>query len=130
MASETEPNDSWDRITSQLRAYRAAQEQAWGEIDNAALGRFIADDLSGEERQHIEQALHERPELRKLTDLVRDVLADFEPAVEHAPAPVIPVPAPRILPFPRTQPGPPSSGRWVRKRSGMLAAASLLLAPC
>jgi hypothetical protein len=133
MASETELNDCWDRVASQLRAYRQAQEQAWGEIDNATLGRFIADDLSREERQQIEQALDERPELRKLTDLVRDVLADFEPAVERAPAPSLPAlpsqagGAPRIIPFPPKQPGRPSVVRWVRQRSGMLAAACLLL---
>ena len=92
MPSEPHPPESWDRVASQLRAYRQAQEQTWGNIDNATLGRFIADDLSGAERQQIEQALDQRPELRKLTDLVRDVLADFEPAAEPAPAPLVPVP--------------------------------------
>src|SRR5690242_11795663 len=99
MASELPPNDPWDRVASELRAYRQAQQQAWGEIDNDTLCRFAAGDLSGYERRQVEQALAERPELRKLTDLVRDVLADFEPAAEPAPPP--PIPAPRILPFPK-----------------------------
>jgi hypothetical protein len=128
MASELPPNDNWDRVASELRAYRDAQQQAWGQIDNATLGRFIAGDLSSDEQRHIEQALQERPELRKLTDLVRDVLADFEPAAEPAKAPPIPAPAPRILPFPKPQPTRSSVVRWVTKRSGILAAACLLLA--
>jgi hypothetical protein len=128
MASEMPPNDPWDRVASELRAYREAQQQAWGEIDNATLGRYIAGDLGGEEIRQIEQALVERPELRKLTDLVRDVLADFEPAAEPTPAP--PIPAPRILPFPKPPPGRPSVVRWVGKRSAVLAAACLLLALC
>jgi hypothetical protein len=128
MASELPPNDPWDRVASELRAYRQAQQQAWGEIDNATLGRFIAGDLNSDERREIEQALNERPELRKLTDLVRDVLADFEPAAEPAKVPPVPIPAPRILPFPKPQPARPSIGHWVGRRSGMLAAACLLLA--
>ena len=128
MASELPPNDPWDKVASELRAYRQAQQQAWGEIDNATLGRFIAGDLSGDESQQIEQALAERPELRKLTDLVRDVLADFEPGTEPAPAP--PIPAPRILAFPKPRQPRPSVLRWVGKRSAVLAAACLLLALC
>ncbi len=130
MASESQPkpNDPWNQVASELRAYREAQQQAWGEVDNATLGRFIADDLNGDERRQIEQALQEHPELQKLTDLVRDVLADFEPAAERTPAPPIPAPTPRILPFPHKQPGRPSVVRWVKQRSGMFAAACLLLA--
>jgi HEAT repeats len=128
MASESQPNDRWDRVASQLRACREAQEQAWGGIDNATLGRFIADDLNSEERRQVEQAIDKRPELRRLTDLVRDVLADFDSPRANSPAPQQQPTRPRPLPFPKSQPERRPMVRWLQKRSGMLAAACLLLA--
>jgi len=128
MASEPQPNDRWERVASQLRACREAQEQAWGGIDNATLGRFIADDLNSEERRQVEQAIDERPELRRLTDLVRDVLADFDSPIANSPAPQLQPARPRTRPFPKSQPERRPIVRWLQKRSGMLAAACLLLA--
>src|ERR1700722_16008715 len=95
MAIEFDPTEKWGRVASELRAHKQTQQQAWGDIDNATLGRYLAGELSDDERLHIEHALTQLPELRKLTDIVRDVLDDFDPA-----APV-PLPeAPKVLPFP------------------------------
>src|SRR5277367_2368347 len=94
MASEFDPTEQWDRVASELRAHKQSQQQAWGDVDNATLGRYLAGDLSGEERQQVEQALSELPELRRLTDIVRDVLDELDPA---APVPV--AEAPKIIPF-------------------------------
>src|SRR5205085_2588820 len=79
MPTEREPDGQWDRVASELRAYREAQQRAWGDIDNATLGRYLANEADGAERQRVEHALEELPELRRLTDLVRDVLAGAAP---------------------------------------------------
>jgi len=123
MASPFEP-DHWERVAAELRALRDAQQEAWGTLDNATLGRYLADEVSGEERRQIEQALDNLPELRKVTDLVRDVLIEFEP---------VSVPAPAVLPFsPQPTPQQPARrkfwGRAFQQRAVLAAAACLLLA--
>src|SRR5262245_60315316 len=111
MAIEFDPTEQWDRVASELRAYKQTQQQAWGDIDNATLGRYLAGELSGDERARVEQALTQFPELLKLTDVVRDVLDDFEPA---APQP-LPT-APKILPFPQQRPARKPFARLFRSR--------------
>src|SRR5689334_23352790 len=69
----------WERVADELRAYREEQRRAWGDMDSTTLGRYLAGEVDANERQRIESALEELPELRKLTDVVRGVLEDFEP---------------------------------------------------
>ena len=103
MPSDANAGSQWERVAAELRACREAQQRAWGDIDNTTLGRYLADEVSREEREQIESALDELPELRKLTDLVRDVLGASE-AVASDP---VSVPyGPAILPFPQAQPLP------------------------
>jgi hypothetical protein len=123
MAIEFDPTEQWDRVASELRAYKETQQQAWGDIDNATLGRYLAGELSGEERARVEQALTQYPELLKLTDVVRDVLDEFDPA---APQP-LPT-APKILPFSQARPSRKPFARVLRQRGALVAAACLLLA--
>jgi hypothetical protein len=124
MAIEFKPDEQWDRVASELRAHREAQRRAWGDLDNATLGRYLAGEAEAEERRRIEAALEERPELRRLTDLVRDVLADVGPV--EAPAPAVPAPPLAVLPFPtHTAPRRTKATRW--RRLGALAAAACLL---
>jgi hypothetical protein len=118
MPSEFNPTDQWDRVASELRACKQAQQQAWGDIDNTTLGRYLADELSADERRDLEQALADLPELRKLTDVVRDVLDEFDPA---APQPVSD--SPRLLPFIP----PVQKKHFWRQRGALVVAASLLL---
>jgi hypothetical protein len=131
MGSEKVGGAPWERVASELRACKESQQHAWGDIDNTTLGRYLAGEVSGAERQQIEQALQERPELRKLTDLVRDVLAEFEPVPEETPPPVAvprPVPSPTILPFPGAgRPARRSFLARVRRRAPLVAAAAILL---
>src|SRR5438874_1132826 len=118
MAIEFDPTEQWDRVASELRAYKQTQQQAWGDVDNATLGRYLAGELSGEERARVEQALGQYPELLKLTDVVRDVLGEFEPAAP------LPLPqAPKILPFPQPRPARKPFVRVLRPRGALVAAA-------
>jgi hypothetical protein len=138
MTADANSGSQWDRVAAELRACREAQHRAWGDIDNTTLGRFLAGEVTSEEQQQIENALNHLPELRKLTDLVRDVLGETEQILpEPAAVPSIP----HVLPFPQPQartlvPAPASSraakpwyrdGR-VRQRIGLAMAACLLLA--
>jgi hypothetical protein len=109
-----DPAKHWDKVAAELRACRDAQRQAWGDVDDALLGRYLADESSGDERRQVEQALEELPELRLLTDVVRDVLAAAPPE------------APAVVPLPRPQ----ARRRWApsRQKLALLAAACLLLA--
>src|SRR5579884_4173833 len=127
MASESNGGSQWDRVAAELRACREAQQRAWGDIDNTTLGRYLAGEITPEEQQQIDRALDELPELRKLTELVRDVLGESE-----APVPEPVSHEPTILPFSRrigsAQSREQRGSAWVRQRAGLVAAAGLLLA--
>jgi hypothetical protein len=148
MASDANMGNQWERVAAELRACRDAQQRAWGDLDDALLGRFLAGEVNPEERRQIENALKELPELRKLTDLVRDVLGEFDTSEQPPAASPQPVPyGPATLPFsqpparPATaaagarQPSRPArpwpvhtpAGRY-RQWVGLAAAAVLLLA--
>src|SRR5436190_809390 len=118
--------DQWDRVARELRAAKESQQRAYGDIDSAILGRYLAGEVGSDELDRVESALAELPELRKLTDLVRDVLGDLEPVVIPAhEAP--PAEEPRILTLPRRAPKHRVAAPWWRGRSALVAAACLLL---
>jgi hypothetical protein len=117
---------TWDRVASELRSYREQQERTWGKVDSSTLGRYLDDAADSQERKQVEAALAEHPELRKLTDLVREVLADFEPAASPSPSPVtVPQPTPAVLAF---QPRRQRFWRAAREYVALAAAACLLMA--
>jgi hypothetical protein len=122
MAFEFDSASQWDRVASELRAHRESQQRAWGDIDNATLGRYLANEADSDERQEVEAALNELPELRKLTELVRDVLGDSEPTAQQTPAPVLPA----TVPFPQRRPAPRRLF-LTRQRASLVAAACLLM---
>jgi hypothetical protein len=139
--SEANAGSQWERVAAELRACREAQQRAWGDIDNTTLGRYLAGEVTPEEQRQIESALDTLPELRKLTDLVRDVLGEVE-----TPEPVSVPYGPTVLPFPQPQAQPraaaagtalerrgPARGwktwyrrRHVRQYTGLAAAACVL----
>jgi HEAT repeats len=123
MPSDFGSGGQWERVASELRACREAQQQAWGDLDNATLGRYLAGDVTLEERRRIETALEARPELRMLTDLVSDVLGDCAPLTTQETTA-----RPALIPF-RTKTLPPGAKtqRW-RRWTALAAAACLLLA--
>jgi hypothetical protein len=129
MSSDLGEPQPWERIALELRACRESQREAWGEVDNATLGRYLAGEASSAEQAEVEQALQELPELRKLTEIVRDVLADVAPALdEEEPIPVEKAAA-VVLPF-APKAGPARAGQFfafLRRHSSMIAAACLLL---
>jgi hypothetical protein len=148
MPSDANAGNHWERVAAELRACREAQQRAWGDLDDALLGRYLAGEVNPEERRNIENALDELPELRKLTDLVRDVLGEFDGSAETLAFAPQPVPyGPATLPFPQhparqattaagagqpSRPARPWRTRTPaarnRRRAELVAAAVLLLA--
>src|SRR5438105_3929685 len=121
MSSNLGP-DGWERVASELRACKESQRRAWGDIDNATLGRYLAGEASGDERARVEHALEELPELRRLTDLVRDVLGDLEPvALDAAPEP------PPVLSLAAERARRRGLASFLGRRSSLVAAACLLV---
>lgn len=119
MSSDSNSSAHWDVLAAELRAYRDQQKQTWGELDHALIGRYLAGEVSTEERTQVEAALEQHPELRMLTEVVSDVLVSIEPrttAIEPA--------GPRILAF---TPNPKSKWQRFRQRTALAAAACLLL---
>jgi hypothetical protein len=123
MSSSFDDSGSWDRVAAELRARKESQRKAYGDVDNATLGRYLAGDLSADEAAALEQTLDELPELRKLTDLVQDVLSGLGP-VESAPS-AEPAAPPVILPLAAAR---PRRRHAALRRYGSLAAACLLFA--
>src|SRR5260370_40681957 len=101
MSHERATPAQWDVLTAELRSYREQQKQTWGELDNALIGRYLAGEVTDDERRAVETALKDHPELRKLTDLVLDVLNEFQPSSLETPPSL-----PRLLPF-TNRPQPP-----------------------
>jgi hypothetical protein len=124
MSSSIDQSGSWDRVAAELRACKESQQRAYGDVDNSTLGRYLAGDLTPAETAALEQTLDELPELRKLTELVQDVLRDLEP-VEGVPPEQVEAPAPVILPISAARPRRRYAGL---RRYAALAAACLLFA--
>src|SRR6516165_2556139 len=90
MATDSNPHEQWARVAADLRAYRDAQLQVWGDIDNVTIGRYLVGEATVEERRRIETALEQHPELGKLVELVGNVLSEVgspEESSAVAPAP-------------------------------------------
>src|SRR6185295_17115784 len=93
MSADSTPTTSWDTIAAELRAYRQQQKQTWGDLDHALIGRYLAGEVSPEERALVEAELAEHPELRTLTDVVSGVLTGIDTVQTTTEGP-------RILTFP------------------------------
>src|SRR5438445_10646430 len=94
MSQDSTKDPSWDVVAAELRAGREQQKQTWGELDSALICRYLAGEAGNTERKLVEASLEDHPELRVLTEIVNDVMADCPPvAAIEAPA------EPRILSF-------------------------------
>src|SRR5262245_31819814 len=109
---------SWETVAAELRAYREQQRQTWGDLDHALIGKYLAGEVTADERRRVEVALDTHPELRLLTDVVSDVLNDCQ-AVEQPPA--------QIIPFTTTKRKRSSGFARFRQQFALAAAACLLL---
>jgi hypothetical protein len=74
MAGPAESREPWDRLALELRAHGQAQRQAWGDVDDVQLARYLAGVSSPPERAAVEQAMRDFPDVREVVDLLRSVL--------------------------------------------------------
>ncbi len=144
--SARDTSSAWAEAAQQLRGLREQHQRAWGNVDSSTLGRYLVDEVDATERARVEAEIAAHPELARLTDLVRDVLADFEPDEAEpttTPAPLLalpessaaPTPAPQavapaqdeptVLPF-APRPSQVSFFRRFRHELTLLAAACVL----
>ena len=127
MSNEQSPKD-WKQISSELSSYREEQRRLWGEVDPSTLGCYLANEANDNEREEVEQALEEHPELRRLTDLVREVLGECDP-IDEAPTTtrdITPASDSTILSFAQARITKPYAR--VQRLGALFAAACLLLA--
>jgi hypothetical protein len=82
MTTDPKARERWEHVAAELRAHREAQREAWGDLDNATLGRYLVGEVTAEERERVEAAMKQHPELGVLIQLVAEVLGEVEPAQE------------------------------------------------
>jgi hypothetical protein len=80
MANGNLSRAEWERVAGELRAYREAQEQTWGGLDDMTLARYLAGTCTPEERQTVEGEAGKRPAVAELLTLVRGALDERAPA--------------------------------------------------
>jgi hypothetical protein len=137
MAGPSESREHWERLAAELRAYGQAQRQAWVDVDDMQLARYLTGACSPPERAAVEQALRDLPDVREVIDVLRDVLPAWElqapvpSGAEEGAAPPATVPAAR---GPDTaaqrQPAQARPSRRVLRRPALVGcglAASFLL---
>jgi hypothetical protein len=73
MNSPSDSHEQWERVAAELHAYRDAQRQAWGDLDDIQVARYLAGECSPQERAAMEQAMQSFPDVRELMDVLRDV---------------------------------------------------------
>jgi hypothetical protein len=71
-----DPDSQWARVAADLRAYREAQRRAWGDLDDAAIARYLGDEATPEERNRVEQAMQDYPNVRECVEVLREFTAE------------------------------------------------------
>jgi hypothetical protein len=88
-------DEQWSRIAADLNEHRAAQRRAWGDVDEAAIARYVTGEGTEAERERLEQAMRDYPRVRECVESIRAIMGDLP--LEGIRAAETPRPA--ILPF-------------------------------
>ncbi len=70
------PQERWDRLKVELRAYNAAEAAIWGDIDDGMVARYIVDECNPDEKRQVEEAAAKFPAVREAIEVVRSVMAE------------------------------------------------------
>jgi hypothetical protein len=73
MVNSDQPKAEWQWIAAELRAYREAQDQVWGGLDDVVVARYLAGTCTQEEKLRVEGVANERRAVANLLALVREV---------------------------------------------------------
>jgi hypothetical protein len=131
--SGVDADAQWTLVASELRAVRALQREAWGDVDDTLIARYLSGEASDEESRLVEQAIETHPKVRECVEILREVFdASAEEPSEafqgREPTPVVSEDIEPLLALPtamRVQKRPRFSVPLV---AGLAVAASLLMA--
>jgi hypothetical protein len=76
--------ERWNQIAAELRAYRKAQDEVWGDLDDITLASYIAGVSTPAETARVEQLKQDKPAVGRLIHLVAEII---QPVWVEAPAP-------------------------------------------
>jgi hypothetical protein len=124
MAEPGETREDWERLAVELRAYGQAQRQAWGDLDDVHVARYLAGACSAEERAAVEQALRDSADVREVLEVLRGVLPAWGPDAPAQPGAVSGAAGPEGLTQDPVAPSRPAATRPPLRR--MLLRAALI----
>src|SRR5437016_1356721 len=74
MSDSDDSNNRWEEIARDLLAYRDAQRNTWGGMDDITLAKYIAGTASADERNLVERMMIEKQAVGELVHVVSEVL--------------------------------------------------------
>jgi hypothetical protein len=77
-----DPDTQWARVAADLRTYREAQRRVWGDLDEAAIARYLGDEATEEDRSRVELAMRDFPRVRECVEVLREVMTEVDPGRE------------------------------------------------
>lgn len=77
MTASDNPLERWHRLATELKTYRDALHETWGDLDDVAMANYLAGRPTDAERADVERAIREKPAVREMIEVVSEV---FEPA--------------------------------------------------
>jgi prepilin-type processing-associated H-X9-DG protein len=73
VAAHFNPDEQWERVASELRAFREAQKLAWGDLDDAVIACYLLGRGTERDREAVERAMQSLPDVRECVEFIREV---------------------------------------------------------
>lgn len=64
----------WEAVAAELRKYKDAQKEKWGDVDPVVAGRYLAGEANEQERMAVEEAMEKYPAFGQIMALVKSVM--------------------------------------------------------
>src|SRR5262245_13627082 len=71
--TDPDPEEQWSWIAAELKSYRDAQRQAWGDLDDVTMARYLAGEATEEERSRVEEAMARFPGVCECLTLLKSL---------------------------------------------------------
>lgn len=75
MANTDESMRRWNQLAAELQAYQANLDEAWGDLDDVTIAKYLSGTASREEIDAVKKGIQEKPAIRELIDVVSEVFA-------------------------------------------------------
>jgi DNA-directed RNA polymerase specialized sigma24 family protein len=73
MSKQSGSPQQWERVAAELQAYRDAQREVWGDLDDIQVARYLTGVCSPQERAAVEHVMQSRSDVRDVIDVLRAV---------------------------------------------------------